>query len=284
MIVKPSMRDRAALLVCIVLAFLVVALHVHKYQPLSPIDELQHLDYIYKAPSGHVIAQGERVGQQALRAQVCRGLDAPVALPACDAPAPLNPDDFQERGYNTAYVHPPPYYFVTAVAAKAVKAVSDTSTHTAARSIGALWLSLAVWLVWRLLVHRGAGPISQVALLSLLIVSPTVIFASSTTSPDATSLLAGAAVLAALLLWEDDVVPAWVTAAAVAFTLGLKFTHVGVIGLAVLYLVVRAMQQAPLSSWRDDAIYRRYGQVALFVVGSALAMLAAWTGIQSAIS
>lgn len=282
----PSMRDRAALLFCIVLAFVVVGLHVNRYPLLSPIDELQHLDYVYKAPSGHVVAQGERIGQDALRDEVCLGLDARFeGLPACDAPGPLNPDVFQERGYNTAYVHPPPYYFVTGVAAKVVNALSGIdSTHTAARSVGAAWLIAALWLVWRLLVHRRANPLTQVSLLSLLIVSPAVIFASATTSPDASSLLAGAAMLAAVLLWDEDIVSGWVMALAVVFTLSLKFTHIGAIGLAVVYLLVRAMQQVPLSAWRHDPLYRRYGRGVLLVVGTAFAMLAVWTGIEKAVA
>ena len=281
----PSMRDRGALLFCIVLAFVVVGLHVNKYPLLSPIDELQHLDYVYKAPSGHVVALGERIGQDALRDEVCRGIDAPITLPACDTPAPLDPAVFQERGYNTAYVHPPPYYFVTGVLAKVVKGVTGVdSTLTAARAVGALWLSAALWLVWRLLVHRRASPLTQASLLSLLIVSPSVIFASATTSPDASSLLAGAAMLAAVLLWEDDVVPAWAVALAVAFTLLLKFTHIGAIGLVLVYFAARALQQAPLASWRSDAVYRRYGRAAALVLGSAFAMLLMWTVVQKVVA
>ena len=262
----PSMRDRGALLFCIVLAFVVVGLHVNKYPLLSPIDELQHLDYVYKAPSGHVVALGERIGQDALRDEVCRGIDAPITLPACDTPAPLDPAVFQERGYNTAYVHPPPYYFVTGVLAKVVKGVTGVdSTLTAARAVGALWLSAALWLVWRLLVHRRASPLTQASLLSLLIVSPSIIFASATTSPDASSLLAGAAMLAAV-------------------TLLLKFTHIGAIGLVLVYFAARALQQAPLASWRSDAVYRRYGRVAALVLGSAFAMLLMWTVVQKVVA
>ncbi len=283
---KPSTLDRAALLFCIVLAAVVVGLHVNAYPQLSPIDELQHLDYVHKAPSFHVVARGERIGQDALRDEACRGLDTNFGgLPACEAPAPLNPDDFQERGYNTAYVHPPPYYFVTGVAAEVINALTGVdSTHTAARAVGAAWLAVAVWFVWRLLVHRGAKPLTQVALLSLLIVSPAVVFASSTTGPDASSLLAGASLLAAVLLWEEEVVPAWVLAPAVAFTLLLKFTHIGAIGLALVYLFVRAVQQAPLSAWRVDATYRRYGRSAAIVLGSAFAMLLLWTGVQEVVA
>ncbi len=280
----PTWADRLALACCIVLAFVVVGVHVSKYPQLSPIDELQHLDYLYKAPTGGIIAQGERVGERALRDEVCRGLDAAFAIPSCDAPAPLDPDAFQERGYNTAYVHPPPYYVVTGVGAHAIEAITGASFHSSARMIGAAWLSLAVWLVWRLLVHRGATPVAQCSLLSLVIVAPSVVFASATASPDATSLLCGAAMLAAVVLWDEGIVPVWALGVAAVFTLGLKFTHVGAIGLAVVFLAVRSAQQAPPAEWRSSSVYRHYGRALAVVLGSAFGALALWTIVQSVLA
>ena len=282
---KPTLLDRAALAFCVALSVLVVSLHVREYRPLSPIDELQHLDYLYKAPSGHIVARGERIGQAALRDETCRGLDAPIALPSCTAPAPLDPDEFQERGFNTASVHPPTYYFLTGTAAKAVRNVFGwSSLHTAGRALGAVWLSLAVAIMWRLLVFRGARPLTQVALLSMLIVSPAVIMASATVSPDATGLFAGALVLAAVLLWEDGRVPAWVPPLAVAGALALKFTHIAVVGVAVVYLAIRALQQGRPADWRTDAVMRRYAVVVVGVVGSAFVMLAVWSVVQAIVA
>jgi len=120
--------------------------------------------------------------------------------------------------------------------------------------------------------------------LSLLIVSPAVIFASATVSPDATGLFAGAAVLAAVLLWEDGRVPWWVPPLAVACALALKFTHIAVVGVTVVYLVVRAMQQGALDQWRTDAVVRRYARVAVGVVGAAFAMLAVWSVVQAIVA
>jgi hypothetical protein len=279
------MADRLVLACCLALVALVVGLHIDKYTQVSPIDELQHLDYVAKAPGG-VIAQGERVGQEAMRLQACQGLDAAfVGFPSCDTPGPLDPDQFQERGYNTAYVHPPPYYAITAVVARVAEPVLGLELLlTAARVVGVLWLSVGVWLLWRLLVHLGASPVTQLALLSLLIVSPTVVLASATITPDATAILAGSAMVAAVWLWDEGVVPVWVTGLAAVFTLGLKFTHVGAVGFAVVFVAVRSLQQAPLSAWRDSPVHRRHVRAAAVIVGSALATLAAWTGVQSALA
>ena len=287
---RPLFVDRLALGFCVALSVLVVAMHVREYRQLSPIDELQHLDYLYKAPSGHIVARGERIGEAALREEACRGLDAAIALPSCTAPVPLDPDEFQERGFNTASVHPPTYYFLTGTAAKAVKGLLGwDSLHTAGRSMGAVWLSLAVAVMWRLLVSRGAGALTQVALLSMLIVSPAVIMASATVSPDATGLFAGAMVLTAVLSWEDRRVPGWVPPLAVAGALALKFTHIAVVGVVVVYLAVRALQQCGSSArgvaaWRTDAMMRRYGGAVVAVVGSAFVMLAVWSVVQAIIA
>ena len=277
----PTVADRVVLACCLALVVLVVALHVDKYTQLSPIDELQHLDYVIKAPDA-VIGRGERVGQEAMRTELCRGIDAPLAgLPPCDTPGPLDPEWFQERGYNTASVHPPTYYAVTSVLARVLEPLLGLEAlHTAARLVGIFWLGAGIWLVWRLLVHLGTSPVSQLALLSLLIVSPTVVLASATISPDSTAVLAGAAVVAAVWLWDEGVVGAWVPGAVTVIMLALKFTHVGAVVFAVAFLAVRSLQQAPLAAWRDSPVHRRHLRAAAVIAGSALAALMVWTVVQ----
>lgn len=281
--------DRLVLLVCAALAVLVVGLHVREYRQLSPIDELQHLDYLDKAPGGHVVARGERIGQTALREEACHGIDAPIAgLPSCLAPAPLDPEQFQERGFNTASVHPPTYYFLTGVAAKAAKSVLGVdSLHTTGRALGAAWLVLGVFVLWTVLVRRGAHPLTQLALLSMLVVAPAVVVSSSTISPDVTGVFAGALVLAALFAWEDERLGAWAPALAVGFALSLKFTHIGALGVVVLYVSVRLLQQRDLQAlraWRTDALVRRGATVLVACIGTAFALLAVWTVVQAAIA
>jgi hypothetical protein len=278
---SPSREDRVVLALCLLLVFVVVGLHVRKYPQVSPIDELQHLDYVIKGPAA-LIAQGERVGQEAMRTQACHGIDAAFeGTPPCETPGPLDPELFQERGFNTAYVHPPPYYSITALLALVTGPVAGLEeTFTAARAAGALWLCAAVWLLWRLLVHLGAAPLSQLALLSLVIVAPAVILASSTITPDASALLTGGAVLAAVWLWDEGVLSHWVAAIAVAVTLAMKFTHVGIVAFAVVFLAVRSLQQAPLEAWRTSPVHRRHARAIGAIVASTLAMLVLWTGIQ----
>ena len=54
------------------------------------------------------MAPGDKVGNQALRQEACRGVDAPAfALPPCSPTATYDPHVFQERGYNTAALDAP---------------------------------------------------------------------------------------------------------------------------------------------------------------------------------
>ena len=64
-----------------VLAVLAVGLflsvvQVFNYPRLSPVDELSHLDYMFRSPT--VLEQGDKVEQQAMRTQACRGVDVTV--------------------------------------------------------------------------------------------------------------------------------------------------------------------------------------------------------------
>ncbi|HET6692862.1 MAG TPA: hypothetical protein VFG97_01045, partial [Pedococcus sp.] len=84
-----------------IVAVVLVALQVHSYTRLSPIDELQHIDSLYKAPAAP--APGDRVGQEAMRQQDCRGVDAPGFEPGpCRPLGSFDPATYQEKGYNTA--------------------------------------------------------------------------------------------------------------------------------------------------------------------------------------
>jgi hypothetical protein len=217
----------------------VVALHVHTYAQLSPIDELQHIDYLEKASHGEVVARGDRVGEVAMRAEVCRGIDAAVSIPRCDAPV-LRPAQFQEGGYNTAYVHPPTYYALSGVLARigeALPVIDDMVT--AGRLTGALWLGGAVALLWVAMGDLGAGRLARSSLLVILACSPTVLHATAIVTPDAMALLVGAALLLAILRWEDGRWPALVPAAVAAAAIMVKSTNIVAVGAAILYVAAR---------------------------------------------
>lgn len=304
------MRDRSgghgsrlgqvvAVLIVIAAAGL-VGLHVRAYTQISPIDELQHVDYLQKASRGQVVARGERVGGVAMREEACRGIDAPVVIPPCDA-ARLRPEQFQEAGYNTAYIHPPTYYGVSGILARFGQALPGLDGLVAAgRLTGAIWLAAAVALLWLAMGDLGVGLLARAVLLVVLASSPTVLHASATVNPDAMALLAGAGLLLALLRWEAGRWPAFVPWVVAAAAILVKSTNVVAVGAAILYVVARHAQVQWSDRHRTDGtteVARAAGGTtsrtavradSLRLVGGVIGAVAlasvAWVAVQGAIA
>jgi hypothetical protein len=239
-----------AALVLVVGALLASAVHVRYYAELSPVDELQHIDYLYKAP--HLVHNGEKVGQEAMREEACRTLPNYPAAPACSTTATYDPDDFQENGTNTAAIYTPLYYTLTKAVALPLQWVTGMdSLVTAARLVGGLWL--AGGLVMTLLVARrlGAHPYPTAGMLLAAAVTPNVLLPAATITPDAAALLAGAALVWSVLWWEES--PRrrlWLPALLALVAVSLKALNIIAVVLVALYLVLRYLQRR---FWpRDD--------------------------------
>lgn len=189
-------RDAVAIAVTM---FVVVAfnwMHVAAYQTLSPIDEFQHVDALYKAGKGELVGRGDLVGDEAMHEEACRGVDAPgFALP-CLPVGSYHAAQFQEGGQNTAYIHSPVYYFVTAWVGKAlVKFTSLDNLVRAARLLGPMWVLPALLLMVPTMRRLGAGVVVRTAAALLAVTVPMVLHATATVNPDATALLGGALLL-----------------------------------------------------------------------------------------
>lgn len=261
------------------LAVVFVALQVHAYTRLSPIDELQHIDSLYKAPAAP--APGDRVGQEAMRQQDCRGVDAPGFEPGpCRPLGSFDPADFQEKGYNTAAANTPIYYTATRGLAEAVRAATSADDLvTAARLAGGVWLGLGVALTYLVGRRRGVGRASMLVVAALLAAAPGLQFPSGTITPDAWSLMVGALLLLAVTWWEESPTKAraaLLVALAIVVTLVKMTNLVGVAAVAFYLLLGPLHGEAP-----DDAeppSRRRPGRlapVATGIVTGAAAVLAA---------
>ena len=239
--------DALVPLVLALLAVVFVALQVHAYTRLSPIDELQHIDSLYKAPAAP--APGDRVGQEAMRQQDCRGVDAPGFEPgsvpaACGS---FDPANYQEKGYNTAAANTPIYYTATRGLAEVVQAATPADDLvTAARLAGGLWLGLGIALTYVAGRRRGVGRAPMLVVGALLAAAPGLQFPSGTITPDGWGLLVGALLLLAVTWWEDAPSgrrAALLVAVAVVVTL-VKMTNLVGVAAVAFYLL--------LSSGRDD--------------------------------
>ncbi len=272
---------------------LVIALHVGSYRTMSPIDELQHVDHLYKVSQGKFIVGGERVGQDAMREQSCRGIDAGIAVPECKSGAVYDPEQFQERGVNTSAANFPLYYVVTGVVARVGKTVALSSAGIMqwGRLAGVLWLGGGALLLFLALGMLGMGMLERSVWVILVAVTPTVLHASATINPDAASLVSGAAVLFTLLHWErTQSRKALIWLVAVSVIAGLfKASNLLAVMVAVLYCGIRWFQGRSSSavvasetadtevlSENKDGSQPRYRQVALALIAAGIVSIGIW--------
>lgn len=232
------------MLICVIILVLagigITTLHTVRHQEMSPVDELQHIDYLFKAPQ--IVHSGEKVGQDAMREQACRRLPAWPQTEACSTTTVYDPDDFQESGSNTAAIYTPLYYTVTKVVAWPIEAVTGIGLVSAARLVGGLWL--AGGLVMTLLAARrlGANPFTATGLLLATAAVPTVLYPAATITPDAAALLCGASLLWSVLWWQES--PSrrwWLPAVLSGLVVAVKALNILVVVLLALYVLVRAV-------------------------------------------
>jgi hypothetical protein len=271
---------RVPMLLCLIAVGL-VAVHVRAFTLTSPVDELQHIDYLIRGSRGHIVRVGERVGQDAMREEACRGKDLQHPLPPCEAER-LRPEDFPGGGYSTASAHPPTYYVLTGIAAQGLRDVLGfESIVTAARLLGAVWLAAGLLLTWALGRRYGLDWPALLGAVLLLASAPIVMHSSATVNPDATALAVGGAVFLAAAgvgrtMWATPVL------VAVGVLAGLtKLTNLVAIGAAAIYLLVQVWW-----SWRDGERSSRYSWrgrihwapvgISVLALGSGLVAAAAW--------
>jgi hypothetical protein len=243
------------------LALLLVGLHVRAYTLTSPIDELVHIDYLFRAASGNLVRVGDMVGERAMREEACRGKDSLGAaanpaerIPPCSQTV-LRPEEFPGQGWNTAYGHPPTYYVVTGVLGRGLMVVTGIdSLVTAGRVLGAAWLAAGLGSCWAAGRRLGAGALPLAGALALVASTPSVLYASSTINPDAASLAVGGAVLLAVLSWEERSRRlgrglGWLFAAGL-FAGGVKLTNLVAVMAGGLYLLGRGLLPTGDPHWQ----------------------------------
>ena len=244
---RDGLRRFSVLGMLLVLVTIVVLGHIGRYRMFSPIDELQHFDYLLKAPVLEFPGSGDRVGQEAARAETCSRLDAPFdsALPSCvTAPDEVNVAELQEQGYNTAYIHPPGYYFVNGGLTRALDAITfhKVGLLTLARIAGLIWAWLAVVLLW--LVFKEFGASTRVAAVGIVLVvtSGTVISAASTVNPDGSAVAIGAGILWAAARWERTKRYGWLVVLFAVFAMITKFSNLAGVAVALIFLLGPAVR------------------------------------------
>ena len=227
-----------AALIVIFGSILINVVHVSHYTELSPVDELQHIDYLYRAP--FIVHSGDKVGQDAMREEACRVLPS-YPSPPCSRTATYSASDFQESGTNTAAVYTPLYYTVTKVLATPLTWVlGNDSLVTAARLVGGLYLAVGLFVTFVIARRFGARPYPTAAVLLAAAATPNLLVPSATITPDSISLLTGALLVWSVLWWEES--PRrrmWLPILLGVLTVLFKAINVISVVLVVLFIVLR---------------------------------------------
>lgn len=266
-------------------SFLMVGLHLNAYPTFSPIDERQHVDYLYRISRGDLLRMGEQIGQEALRDEACRGLDWDLFTPPpCHPIRPYNPDVYPDLGYNSAHIHPPTYYFLTNLVADSFRTTGISRDFvSSARLSGGLWLGLGLLVFWYVASKLHIHPLGRVIAMVLMATTPTVLHASATVNPDSTALLAGGLLLLATLVWERKrgrtilLVPLGAVLA-----VALKVTNILVVGATALYLIIR-WWLAWRSTRNEPGVTRGYLGAAAVLIVAGLASTLLWMMMHNAL-
>ena len=258
-------------------------LHMLRYRPMSPIDELRHLDYAVKISNGNLTYTGDKLGEIAMREESCRGLDlSGWQDPPCDAPV-LDPVGYRDDGWQTASPHPPLYYLGAGIFGRLLSTLGITSSYLeGARFFSGLITALGVTLIFHVLRKLKVSAFPAAGSSLALMVFPSVLHSSGIVTPDAASLLVGATVAWATLKFLDRSVSYRALALAGLFAGAVKLTNLLAAAAAALFLVVSSEVAHDLRQRRllPETKRRLIGAGVIF--GCALAATLLWLVLDSA--
>jgi len=274
-------RSVLALLGVIAVSWVAVAGLTAGFDTYSPIDEMQHADYVRRVLDGEVVASGNVLTFETMADLACRNVAPPFEerFPACGLDA-YDPADFPHQGVNTAAIHPPTYYAIVGWLGQAASGVFDVEpVLTGARLASGVFLTLGTVLLWWLLAEFGISVLVRTGVGLALALTPLVLFQSATINPDSTALAAGAGLLLAVVLAERRRWPLWVPALVAGAGIALKSTNVIAVVAALAYLGVRWWQQ------RDDReVAVRLVWTAVWTAAGTLVVALAFSAYQRSIA
>lgn len=264
------------------LALSVGFLHMLRYRPMSPIDELRHLDYAVKISNGHLTYMGDKLGAIAMREESCRGLDLPDWVdPPCDTPA-LDPIGYRDDGWQTASPHPPLYYLGAGILGRTLNTLGITSSYLeGARFFSALITALGVTLIFHLLRRLKIGTYAAMGASLMVMVFPSVIHSSGIATPDSASILVGAVVAIAAVKYLEASLGLRGLVLAGLFAGAVKLTNLLAAAAVALFLIVTSDAWDDLRRRALSAETKRRLVGAGTMFGCALATTLVWLVIDS---
>jgi hypothetical protein len=257
-------RRRFALITVglVMLAVVVGGISLARGWEFSPYDEAAHVDYAWKVSHGELPYAGSTIEPEVLAEWSCHG-QSNVPLPACGTGAP--PSDYPARGENYLQ-HPPVYYAITGVIARALPLeYIGADFTTSARLTSIAWLALGMVLFYRAL--RVWNVPWRVAVLAATLPPcfHLVLLSSVSVTNDVTALPAGAAamlLLGRVLVRRTPSVALFLVAT--AFFTGAKVLNaLPFLGIATVLLLaaIRPAWTQRLGLRRRDAVATAAGIV-----------------------
>ena len=265
-----------------VLAMVMVALHISAYRQLSVYDEPQHIDYVHRVLEGEIPASGDTWVPATIEAATCRTIDYPDPIAPCTDAAIT--EGLPNGGLSMASIHTPPYYVITAGAVLLDNALGNPFDDVdVMRATGALWLVLALSLMWLLWRDLGVPWQARVGLSLAATSVPIMLLSHSTVNNDATAFAAGAALTLATLRWDRGDVGLWLPVGIGLFALLLKVTNLAGVLAVCAFVLVRALQRSPSPRERWRAVLTPRNLLFVGLLGVATAAVAVgWSVISSA--
>jgi hypothetical protein len=258
----------AHLLGLLIVALVITVLHSQAFTRISLLDETQHGDSLYRAARGEIVRAGDLIGPEMIAEARLRGHYTGGEV---------------EPFENSAYAHPPTYYFLTSVPARVIRFLTPVdSLITAGRLVGALWSWAALMVLWDACRRRGAGVVARWGVALLLAATPATLHFTATVNPDAAATFTGALVTWAVLRWDEGHggrIGLALLAGAAAFAGMVKFTHLMAVGAGALFLLLRsAPVRAAGTGVRGylQRIDRRQVLAAAVVLGAGVLASALW--------
>lgn len=210
---------------------------MYKYQVMSPVDELRHLDYAIRITEGELPKLGDKLEGPAMRTEACRGIDLPGwTNPPCDTPK-FNPPQFRDDGWQTASPHPPTYYAVAGVVGKTLRSLGITnSILDGARLVSGIFLALGLIATLLLAREFGMSDVPVLSVLTMIMVFPSLLHSSSIVTPDSLSMFVAATLGVTTLKWLKGHISLRAVCIASAFVGFSKLTNLLAVALFAVFV------------------------------------------------
>lgn len=232
--------DIGAVLIIGVLSLTYLLGHIELEQKFSVYDEWTHADYVWQVSHGNIPARGDLIAVEVAQQWACHGQQSNIT-PSCGSDDANDPRNFQGKGLNYNYFHPPLYYAVNGAIATPLADHFDLDFVDSARAANATLVTFSVVLFYLAMRGWKLRPGPALGAVLLLMCNPAAIHAGTYVTNDGINIFAGAGIIWLLKkVYRDRKYPVIRAALLMAVVAASKtVSTIGLIAVGVL-LGVRA--------------------------------------------